>query len=328
MSSKILESLKFDVNEELELNRSLRNWVVPQLNTLEDGYSLQFSQQQQQSLNDASQVSVNFDDQQKSFIEWQQFQQSNRDQPNPCMTWPQSSDEIQEPVQQNPCVVWSQSSNQILNDSLVHPVENSTENKKTTQDVVKLPLPNSKGKDLRLLEKPKELEMTTREKIEFVKLADFSKKIPKRSGSSMLEDSSDDDENEQNMDTSNDSKDDGKRNIENGGKNISKFRQCLICNRKYANASYFRSHCREIHNLCIESKRSQIMCTLCGNTFSSKESYYDHEQQTKSNLIYCLEKVQALRNSSKANSSKNFKNVSAIDLQLMSKKSKKIKLSE
>jgi hypothetical protein len=298
-----LESLMFDLNEEHTNFGHVQteiNWV-PQFDALQSAYPIQYHLQQdhgsanqvvsnyeclQQDHGSTNQVLSNYENEQGVFVEQQQM----------------------------------------TNENVISEVNSSTKNKKRLKDSACSSLSNSKGKDLKLLKESDQPEMTLQEKIAFVKAADFSKKIPMRKGSSMLEDIINEDESigvEDNGDEENSDED-----KENETKNISKLRQCLICNRKYANNSYFRLHCREIHNLCVGPKRCQKMCTLCGGTFSSEESYQDHEQQTKSNLIYCLEKVQALKGSSKANSHKNFKNVSAIDLQLMSRKGKKIKLSE
>ena len=299
---KNLASLAFDVNEELQCgdyrdaSRDL-NWV-PQFNPLEPDYPYQY--QQQQNTDMSNQVSINYQNGQDVFVKSQQS-------------------ELRDPAAAYENCCSSLSSVQAAQDvPLVEkPAKNVTGqndfNCKPTDSVI-ASLSISKGKDLKLLMEP---EMTLKQKIEFVKSADFSKRIPMRKGPPVLEEESDEDEN----DEYNDDK-------ENAAKNISELRECLICNRKYANNSYFRLHCREIHNLCVGPKRCQKMCTLCGSTFSTEDSYQDHEQQTKSNLIYCLEKVQALKSSSKANANKNFKNVSAIELQLMSNQNKRMKLSK
>jgi hypothetical protein len=312
-----LQSLIFDVNEELQLGnfRDAQcdlNWV-PQFNNLQSGYSLQYSQHQDCGV--ANESSKNYQAEQTVSMDCQQSEVGILNQGL---------------AQQNHYSVLSNdpTPSQVLNETMIRSVDVEKLTKTQKESTAFQPQSNlsactassskSRGKDLKLIQEP---DMTLKEKIAFVKSADFSKKIPMQGGPSMLNDRCDKDVDEDDVGSEDDDK-------ENESQNISKLRKCLICNRKYRNDSYFRLHCREIHNLCIGPKRCQKMCALCGRTFSTEESYQDHEQVTKSNLIYCLEKVHALKGSSKANSQKNFRNVSAIDLQLMSQQNKKMKLSE
>jgi hypothetical protein len=91
---------------------------------------------------------------------------------------------------------------------------------------------------------------------------------------------------------------------------------CLVCDKSYTNRLYYRQHCRDVHNLCMTANEYQLGCSLCGALFSSLEKYKEHEEQTKTNMIYCIKKMEALR-TTKGDSKKLYKSVTAIDLQLM-----------
>lgn len=101
-------------------------------------------------------------------------------------------------------------------------------------------------------------------------------------------------------------------------------RYCFICDHMYGDPGYFRQHCRDIHNICSGSQKKEIACNYCGQTFSDSksENYQNHEKSAKHDLIYCIKKKEIMKKSSRANSKKNFKNVSAIDLQLQRQKKK------
>jgi hypothetical protein len=62
----------------------------------------------------------------------------------------------------------------------------------------------------------------------------------------------------------------------------------------------------------------QRSCSLCGALFTSAERYLEHERKAKINMIFCIEKMHALR-ASRKDSSKLYKSVTAIDLHLMHK---------
>jgi hypothetical protein len=90
-------------------------------------------------------------------------------------------------------------------------------------------------------------------------------------------------------------------------------KSCLVCDRTYTNSIYYRQHCRDVHNLCLAPNEYQRSCSLCGALFTSVDKYLEHEERTKVNMIYCIEKMHALR-ASRRDSSKLYKSVTAVDL--------------
>jgi hypothetical protein len=96
---------------------------------------------------------------------------------------------------------------------------------------------------------------------------------------------------------------------------------CLVCDKRYTNRLYYYQHCRDVHNLCMAANEFQLSCSLCGVMFSSLDKYKEHEEKTKTNLIYCIKKMEALR-MTKGNTNRLYKSVTAIDLQLIEENKK------
>lgn len=166
------------------------------------------------------------------------------------------------------------------------------------------------GKNLKLMG---HVNLTFEEKIKMVESMQCFKKLKTGKATEDALDGKDDSD-----------ESDGESNDSSFPKGFPFDRYCFICERMYADHGYFRQHCRDIHNICSGSQKKEIACNYCGSTFSDSESdnYKNHEKSAKHDVIYCIKKKEVMKKSSRANSKKNFKNVSAIDLQLQRQKKK------